>query len=232
MSRFLFFKLLLILIVFITAQIGLGMLIVPKTGLSNIQKAVAVLINNDDSQRHRDNIIAAQHACEKLGLEAIVVTNEKGGIPNRKQVIETLEQIQESGRKLSLLYLTGHGLMLFNGSEKPLSSIHFKDGPLIASDIAHLLEPNTVTIYIDVCFASGWVQELDRELSGRYLLLSDKPVNYQQRSCRGVSVQLWQLVEKDEAQPVSLALYHAWESVCPDGVYINHLGGSSCSLIN
>ncbi|MBZ0256803.1 hypothetical protein K8I31_12125, partial [bacterium] len=81
-----------------------------------------------------------------------------------------------------------------------------------------------------VCFASGWMNDLDRSMQGQYLLLSDKPLNAQQRSCRGVSTELWRLVENSDEASLPVALLNAWKQTCSDGVCVNHLCGSSCTL--
>lgn len=194
------------------------------------EQAVAVLINNDPSQRHVDNIIAAQNACMQKGIQPIIIAPDTNGAPTRKQIIQTLETIGSSEQRLAFVYLTGHGILLFNGSEKPSSSIHFKDGPLVADDITSRLGSGPNVIYIDVCFASGWMNDLDRSMQGQYLLLSDKPLNAQQRSCRGVSTELWRLVENSDGVSLPVALLFAWKQTCPDGVCVNHLCGSTCSL--
>ncbi|MDP8245592.1 MAG: hypothetical protein P9L94_16025 [Candidatus Hinthialibacter antarcticus] len=211
------------MVVVISAQVGITLLSMQEAPTKPMTvKPVAILINNDDSQRHVDNILAAKNACTQFGIEPIIISSDEHGKPTRKKVIQTLEQVQDNQQPLALIYLTGHGLLLFNGSEKPSSSIHFKDGPLVANDIASRLGSGPIAIYIDVCFAPGWVEELNQAMPGPFLLLSDKPVNAQQRSCRGVSTEFWRLVGENQSVPFTTSLSQAWESVCPDGVRIGH----------
>lgn len=220
MSHFLRNRIIIVLIAINILQVG-TVLIVNANRSHARARRVAVLINNDASQRHVDNIIAAQNACLQFGIEPIVVEGDAGGLPTRKKIIETLNSIPQNNQTLSLLYLTGHGSLLFDGADEPTPSIHFKDGPLAPCDVAIHLKNGATVVYVDVCFAPDWVEKLSKQMTGKVVLLSDKSGDAPQRSCRGVSEALWQNVSQNSQRSIKDAMYSAWRETCPGVMYRN-----------
>ncbi len=215
MNKTLQIRIILVLIVFNTIQVGIALVWSVNRSHAG-SKPVAILINNDASIRHQQNIDAARAACQKYGVEPIVIQCELRRLPGRKQIQQAFQSIERDNQRLVLVYLTGHGSLLFSGEEKPTSTIHFNDGPLAPSDIANHL-PGDCVVYIDVCFAPGWVNALADQLDENVMILSDKPYGEQQRSCRGTSQLLWGRMMNEPEKSFKDSFVSAWKDTCPGG---------------
>ena len=194
-----------------------------STGLVSQQTpkpSVAVIINNDPSDRHILNVSASELAIAKYGFERIVVLGGQQDVPTLRDVLEALRDIQDKNERLALLYLTGHGSLLRTpGSSRRQANIMLRDRPMTAGHLAPLLGVGPCLIYADQCFGPSFSEELEKQLRGDFIFLCDKNPENPVASCRGISTRFWELVEaRSEESGFRDAAIAAWRIVSPNGL--------------
>ncbi len=180
-----------------------------------------VLINNDPSERHWENMKTAIDALKSYDFLKIIALGDRSKIPTLAQVRQALQAIQEKGGKLELLYITGHGTRLFN-QEHPegFPAVMLKDQPLTPLHLAPVIGKGPTVMYFDQCFAPSFIECLQEQLQDTFLLLSDKHEEHPTASCRGISTELWKELRLNaKKETMFQAVFHAWEKHCKDGIY-------------
>jgi hypothetical protein len=194
------------------------------------KKRVAVILNNDPSPRHRLNVERAEQSLKKSSaIDQLIVFESKNEAPKKADVIDAIRNIQEQNDCLSLLYITGHGTLVFNKKyPKGMPSVMLKDRPLSAVDLVNLLGKGPSLIYLDVCFAPYFADELHKSLEGEFLILSDKDHTRPQESCRGISTEFWGAFQFHSNVSICFEnAIQAWEKTCPHGYKVEILNNEN-----
>jgi len=184
------------------------------------EPVAAVLINNDISELHSGNIRAAHRACQQFAFHEIVTFGETEEVPSRTEVIQALQNCQWRGVRIGLLYLTGHG-SLYRQKNLPEGEacVMLKDAPLRIDDLTSVLGSGPTLIYVDLCYGPGWVEGLGKRLQGDFILLTDKPSDNQEISCRDVSSRFWDSLARESAsQCLENAFLKAAKEICSRGI--------------
>jgi len=177
----------------------------------------AILISNDPSERHRQNLEAAEAALQGWDFENIAVLG-KDAVPTYAEFLHALSNVKEQGRYLSLLYLTGHGSLRFSAEHPEGTPIFMlKDRPLTAENLAQNLENGPCAIYLDQCYAPAFMDELARRLQGQYLLFSDKNVEHSTACCAPFSGRFWKAFADTATEPFFQYVNKVWNKTCSDG---------------
>ncbi len=202
-----------------------GTALIPKPernsagGRNSGPDGVAVLLNNDPSPRHQANLTMAYEALMNWGVERIICLGDGSEPPRLAEVLQTFEDIRRDGDFVGLFYLTGHGALLHSsGREHGEACVMLRDRPLTASRLADLLGSGPATVYLDQCYAPGFIETLTLHLNGDFLLLTDKNTDNPQTSCRDISTALWDhLASRAGQAPFRDSIYAAWQETCPGG---------------
>ncbi|MEW6235493.1 MAG: hypothetical protein AB1656_08920 [Candidatus Omnitrophota bacterium] len=177
----------------------------------------AVLISNDSSERHLQNLEAAEAALRRWHFDDIAVLG-KVTVPTAAEVQLALSNAKKQDRNLSLLYLTGHGSLRFS-AEHPegMPILMLKDRPLTAENLAQNLGNGPCAIYIDQCYSPAFMDELARRLRGQFLLLSDKNAEHSTACCAPFSGRFWNALTESTGEPFFKHINFVWDKTCSDG---------------
>lgn len=184
------------------------------------EPVVAVLINNDISELHTGNIRAAHRACQQFAFHEILTFGETDEVPSQTEVIQALKECRWRGVRIGLLYLTGHG-SLYRQKNFPdgEACVMLKEAPLRIGDLTALLGSGPILVYVDLCYGPGWVEGLEKRLRGDFILLTDKPFDNPEMSCRGVSSLFWNALARESAsQCLENAFLKAAKEICSRGI--------------
>lgn len=180
---------------------------------------IAILINNDLSERHQANIKGAADAVAIHGFKRILTFGGSDTAPTVGEIRDSLENIKNKPGLIRLFYLTGHGSLCID-AENPqgVPSLMLKDDPLLPEDLASWLGAGPGLIYLDQCYAPQFGERLKKLLRGDFLILSDKHEEDPQASCRGVSTRFWSIIKlKSPQESLFSVADSAWKEACPKG---------------
>ncbi len=184
------------------------------------QRVAAVIINNDPTALHRGNVSAAVQACRKYQFDEIHTFGDLKQMPTLLQVTSTLDKLQQDGVRIGLLYLTGHGMLYRKvGIPQGETCLMLRDRPLRIEHITSRIGQGPCVIYSDICFSPDLLNCLEQRLSGDFLLLTDKPVQHPQLSCRGYSAAFWESMRNfGEENSLRISAELAWRDNCLRGL--------------
>ena len=182
----------------------------------------AVLINNDPSERHRANLDAALQALQPYHFHSIEVLGKGDSAPALREVQGVLNKIQRESGILELLYITGHGSLVFNANRPDGEpNLMLRDRPLTPRELAPGMGTGPCAVYLDFCYAPAFAREMSKMMTGDFLVLSDKSEADPTTSCRTVSTNFWALVKEQSVRaPLWTAVGSAWKVVMPNGTRI------------
>ncbi|RJP33490.1 MAG: hypothetical protein C4527_04360 [Candidatus Omnitrophota bacterium] len=180
---------------------------------------VAVIVNNDPSERHQANVEAAIDALRPFHFEEIIAFGRENAVPTLAEIVSQLEAIQKERKILEVFYLTGHGGIMINKTNSSgIPAVMLKDRPLHADHLITLLGKGPCLIYLDQCFAPTFIENLEGQMRGDFLILSDKDGSHSQTSCRGISVHFWRRVkEMASERNLFAAAEQAWKETSVHG---------------
>ncbi|MBI1390659.1 MAG: hypothetical protein GC154_19690 [bacterium] len=178
----------------------------------------ALLINNDPSPRHVENMIHAESALRANGIDTIITAGMDYEMANLGEARAAIDRIEKSGADGVVIYITGHGSQLFE-REGRRACLMLNDGPFIGDELSDIFVQKAVLAYVDVCFAPDLLDELARIAHGEYWIASDKSKADETKTCRGTSLPFWDAVKR-MAGEISLpdAMAEARRETAPEGV--------------
>ncbi len=184
------------------------------------QRVAAVIINNDQTLLHRGNVSVALQACRKYQFDEIHIFGDSNQVPTLHQVTNTLDKLQQEGVRIGLLYLTGHGMLYRKvGIPQRETCIMLRDRPLRVEHITSRIGQGPCVIYTDICFSPDLLNCFEQRLSGDFLMLTDKPVQHPQLSCRGYSAAFWESMRNlGEVSSLRISAEQAWQDNCSRGL--------------